>query len=819
MQVFPDSKNWLDEYRRRINLCEARPFKYTKSITELHPPHEHPVGEMLDMDVILAIGAVWLGLGNANVDFAYANSNLFSIARTARMVGMHAVRGSNHFIMPLILNEESDSLLPESDEDTVEPLKPVFSAFQRGEEEKIQEYVTAAESAKQKDPGNKNNPPLSLKEREIKYKAYHGGIGHLMLAIAEKVDIDEGNAVQNTQPKKARVRLRFMDSANGLVNRGLIRRVARNIVRNSGWLGDIWPCFDPKEEDWVEVLGQSVNRCGEHTVLNAWAYMLDIPLAPPRIERLSKTHYDEARRMIRLALRGHLDSLTIRAWMQRSKYAIDESLSQLQQSQVQNPGLPRKLRNMQTKALNEDFFNEIVDYFHTQELPKNQHDATDPGAVPLAPDAVATQQSEHQPEAPAGDTISTGQNLDPGSSAASDTASSTASLITPQLPQFPVRHLSTWQESMVHGLRYYSASRARTLRTTEDPLKNSTTISSFSNMTDYEVILGIAPVWEGLTRLGRADIQFTYAGMDIFSPGRGQQGVGAIGRRSRFIMPLSFPSANAKALEDEGEGQKKIPGVGHLLLCVAELVNDRPLTVQCHLLDSRPGLVNDERIELKVKQIIRSSGWLGTNKSRINFGLRPFMRIPVPNQVGDNTCGLHVIFNAWATMLGISIHPYHLRRGRPPVGDNEAIDQMFVTTGLEIVNLALAGFMDSARIQAFFNVFGYSVEQRFSDPTRAVISVHAVGMNQEKFRRTLQKRYWNNVLACARTHKATFPDDDMAYLMSFGLSVDEAWTALVIGGPDREQALSWHFNQDILLPRPEEALSPKTPESGRLNRP
>lgn len=813
--MFPESKSWLEEFRRRIALCGERPIEDTPSITDLHPPHQQPVGEMRDIDVVLAIGSVWLGLMNAKVDFAYANSNLFLFARSMRMVGMHAVKGANHFLMPLIFNDELQSLPPESGEDTAKPLEPAFSAFQRGEEEKNQENVAAAEKAKQKDPGNKNRSPLSLEDQEVKIQDYKGGIGHFVLAIAEKVDREGHNTIKDVGTKKALVRLKFMDSADGLLAKGIIRRVARNIVRNSGWLGDIWPCFDTDEEHWIEVLRQSPNRCGEHTVLNAWAYMLDIPLAKNRKRALAKTSYEEVRRMICLALQGRLDSLTIRAWMQHFNYAVDESLSQLQQIQAQNPGLPNKFRNIQTVALNEDAFNEIVDHIHVQEQADNQHPATIIGAVSVQPDAAAAQKSGPAPKVTNGAALPPGQDSLAESSGASDVStSSPTSAIIPQPPQATFPPPRTWNDRLAQGLVYHRNLRARNPRTTEDALKDATRITSFSNMADYEVILGIAPIWEGLKRLGRADFDFTYAGMELFSPGGEQQGVGAVGRWSRFIMPLYFPPTDAEPLEDPGEGKKKIVGVGHLLFCVAELVDDRPMTVQIQILDSLTDTVDRQRIAQEVQKIIQRSGWLGPMVAPI---YRPYSLIRVPQQVGYNTCGLHVIFNAWATMLGIPILPSHQRRKRPDRDGDVATDDRFLKLGLEIVNLALAGFMDSATIQAFFNVFGYSVEQRSGDRARAVVPVHAVGMNQDKFRLTLAKRHWGSRLAFARLQNVTFPDAATAHLAELGLSEDEAWTALVIAGGDPQRAFHWHFGRDVPgeLPRPEEALSPQTPDRRR----
>lgn len=829
-QVFPESKSWLDEYRRRVELCEERPIKYTSSITDLHPPHQQRDDEMRDIDVILAIGAVWLGLMNANIDFAYANSDLFSFARSMRMVGMHAIKGTNPFLMPLIFSKELEALSPELGEDTAEPLEPVFSVFQRGEEQKNQENVVAAKKAQQKDPGNKNKPPLPLEDQNMENKRYKGDIGHFVLAIAEKVNRDGANTIKDIRMKKALVRLRFMDSAEGLLDKGLIRRVARNIVRNAGWLGDIWPSFDPNEEDWVDVLGQSVNRCGEHTVLNAWAYMLEIPLAATRKGALAKASYEDIRRMIGLALRGQLDSLTIRAWMQHYKFAISEPLSQLQQTQKQNPDLPNKLRYMQTVALNEKAFNEIVDDMHTQEQAANRDHARIWGAVSVPPGCATTQQSGHAPEVATGFTLPLpGQGSAAGSSdtcggsdsssgssdASGDSGSSSGSADTPPPPPASLQTPGTWKESLVRGLASHIALRAKNPRTTKGALKDATIIRDSSNMADYEVILGIAPIWESLKRLRRADFDFTYAGMDIFSPGGKQEEVGAVGGWSRFIMPLFFSSTTSEALEDQVKGQERIHPAGHLLLCVAELVDARPMTVQLRIFDSRRGTVTEEQIALSAERIINRSRWLGSAGPLIQVLYRPCIWNRVPQQVGINTCGLHVIFNAWATMLGIPIHTEILRRGRSREEENDATDQRFLAQGLEIVNLALEGFMDSTTIQAFFNVYGYSVEQRFRDSARSVIPVKAIGMNQDKFGRTLRKRVWSSKLEYAGARMETFPDATMAGLVAQGLSRDQAWTALAIAGGNSDGAFHWHYAQDVAgeLPKPEEALSPKTPKT------
>ena len=784
----------------------------------MHPPHQYLSGDMHSIDVILAIGAVWLGLMEAKIDFAYADSDLFSFAHSIRMVGMHAVKGTNHFLMPLLFNEESLALSPEPEEDTVEPLKPVFSAFQRDEQHRHQENLAAAEKAKKKAIGSRTRSPGSLEVQKVQTKGHKGGIGHFMLAIAEKVCTDPVNTVQAAQAKKDLVRLRFMDSADGVVDKGLIRRVARNTVRHAGWLGDIWPRFDASEEDWTDVVRQIGIKSGEHTVLNAWAYMLDIPLAPTRKKGLGHSFYKEVRNMIILALRGQLDSLTIRAWLQHSKYAVDEPLSQLQQIQVQQPGLPNNLRNMQTVALNQDAFNQIVQEIYTQEQAKKQTPTMKRSNVTNKPhgqriDLNVLSSITSSPSSQ--NSIST---QDPASS--QDSNASSSSICLPVDPSSPAdTSPKTWQQSLVHHLALNNNESAGTRRTTNDALKNATVIHSYSNLADYEVVLGIAPIWEGIKRVGRPDFDFAYAGIDVFAPGGEQVKIGAVGEWSRFIMPLFFSGVDSIELENQGKRKKTIDTVGHLLLCVAELVDvaearEGPtMTVQLEILDSRPGTVSEADILREAKSKIRDSRWLGRTGRQGRVKYKMIFR-DVPRQVGNNTCGLHTILNAWSYMLSIPIHPGPFRRGRDETTLNDATDIKFLSQGLTIVNLALKGFMDSTTIQAFFHVYGYSVEQRFGDPTRTAVKVYAIGMNLDKLVRILRRRSMAEKTKRARAENKEFNDRDISSLINHDLTEEGAWTALVMGKGNVNKAVAWCYTWDFwgqLLP-PEEALSPQTPD-------
>lgn len=234
--------------------------------------------------------------------------------------------------------------------------------------------------------------------------------------------------------------------------------------------------------------------------------------------------------------------------MQHSRYAVDVPLSYLQQAESDHPATPSSLQNMQTVALNENAFNIIVNEIHVQEQATNQSCAELWASIGSAPDGPMAKQTGHSTEA--GVAIAP-SSLVSGPSNAQDAStgvvSSTESTVSPQ-PALPSP--KTWQQSLIRGLAIIRALRTKNLPTTKSTSKTPTKIRSSSNLADYEAVLGIAPIWEGLKRLGRPDVDFTFAGLDVLCPTPGvRQGVGAVGRWSRFIMPLYFDSVSEEALE------------------------------------------------------------------------------------------------------------------------------------------------------------------------------------------------------------------------------------------------------------------------------
>ncbi|CAD6580995.1 MAG: hypothetical protein ASARMPREDX12_000332 [Alectoria sarmentosa] len=316
----------------------------------------------------------------------------------------------------------------------------------------------------------------------------------------------------------------------------------------------------------------------------------------------------------------------------------------------------------------------------------------------------------------------------------------------------PVAPRLTWKKIMNDGLARHSSKQDASMNGSE-----LHEIKSASGMTIDDVLFAVGTIWEGLRIQG---VPFAYADTNVFDPayqqmvGReGWQTFGVVGKGDRFIMPLWFPpnaeeiekghkknldkkktGARAKGKEDQAKASTNQPSsdLGHLLLAVAEKHSSKAKTVHIEIRDSLNEFQDPHEIRDRARELAET--WLG-GAVEISF-----TDIAVPRQTGNsNACGFHVILNAWAVMLGIPLHQNECRR--KSCGHHKT----FIKIGLKIVNLALAGFMDSRTIQAFMNVFGVSEEQdsgTAEDPAKP--RVDAVKMDGNRLRRALERQQ-NNI--------------------------------------------------------------------------
>jgi len=187
-------------------------------------------------------------------------------------------------------------------------------------------------------------------------------------------------------------------------------------------------------------------------------------------------------------------------------------------------------------------------------------------------------------------------------------------------------------------------------------------------------------------------------------------------------------------------------------------------------------------IRERTKAIVENSEWAAPDDQGAHIPITNNTYVRTPKQkANSNTCGFYTILNAEAVMLGIPVHPQSRRRGQSTHGE-------FMAQGLEIINLALSGHMDSRTIQAFLNVFGYTtVQDPENENDNVKHRVTTVRMNQGPLEIALnnQRCIDENLPSPSATPSdespspttTTFPDGDIQQLLALG-TAEQAIEAL-----------------------------------------
>ena len=281
----------------------------------------------------------------------------------------------------------------------------------------------------------------------------------------------------------------------------------------------------------------------------------------------------------------------------------------------------------------------------------------------------------------------------------------------------------TWEEILDEGLERHESAKH------EDQYNQYTEIGSVSEMEIDEVWLAIGSIWDGIRR-APGGVVYAYGDVRLLEYKGTQQEENdnnpVPGPRQRFIVPLilgaNYADQSFLKKNNTNEISESTNHIGHFMLAVAQIQSkDGQDQIQLEFYDSRIGTESEADIRSRTELIIQNSQWLCSDSREASFNLSyapdaPEDFLVVPQQAaqqeeqteGINECGLYTILNAWAVMLEIPVRRYPCRRG------NVTHDE-FVTQGLRIINLVLAGHMDSRTIQAFFNVYGYCKPQNAMD--------------------------------------------------------------------------------------------------------
>lgn len=123
-----------------------------------------------------------------------------------------------------------------------------------------------------------------------------------------------------------------------------------------------------------------------------------------------------------------------------------------------------------------------------------------------------------------------------------------------------------------------------------------------------------------------------------------------------------------------------------------------------HYDSSEPGYHRNRLRFLQARAQVIRAGWDGTpGDTNVITGVAVDQRCG--RQTAHWTCGIHTILNAWAHALGLAL-PATDARGQPAViASGRGAD--FVNRAVDIIRLAVQGYMDSDTIHAFFECFGF----------------------------------------------------------------------------------------------------------------
>ena len=361
---------------------------------------------------------------------------------------------------------------------------------------------------------------------------------------------------------------------------------------------------------------------------------------------------------------------------------------------------------------------------------------------------------------------------------------------------------TTWRERLESGLQRQRRRKAEVEMKHQGKKTVFADIKTLERMGHYDIVNAIASVWEALRR---KNIYYAFGHDSVYQTSEGQSSAASDGRldgqdmllpgERGFIMPLVLPG-------------KTIKSTAHYVLAVTRLLEDgiQDPWVDIEIFDSCVEYVPQEDVQSGARRVVQNSDWLASvgvpndRPFRENIGWPEF-----PRQEGVDTCGFNVILNAWAVMLEIPLYPS--RAGRRTV-DGYWSSEEFLDQGREMLNLALAGCMDSETIQAFMNTHGYSAEQSVNDAEEAVRHITTVRMNTERFGQILKNE---NKLRAWRENKSQISSDmDAKISQIIDMLVEEVKDeqqiveALILEDGDIERAVARIFeaNENPLTPSP-----------------
>ena len=770
---YTENGEWSLELRRRLWESAHSASTYEEGFAALENPYQITRGQsfhqLTEMEVILAIAAIWRGLAEYGHYFAFGDVAMFRNARLQKQAQAACVpRATKRFIMPLVFGSGIQN--------------PPLDKNGADAEETTANYSVLA--AAEYPLHGKESIPIRLIFWYSKPRP-NGSQG----ASAAKLPVSEE----------------------------LIRETARSIVRNSRFTSGLRAKFDDQNEEWRPVPDAVVSGSFEtspyHLVLHAWAYMLDIPIEARHtreVETVDDVLYTQTRELINLALRGSLTLETIRLFLLEVGYALDGPGPRLNQklSQTKNTaGLAARqedeVRRCRAYLMNEVVFDKIIsdlrsDKDLTHIRPIGVSKGGDPnlreelmeqfqGLTKQVQEIGKLEQLEPQIKAAAAEiardvnerTDAFEERLDAKLDAVQRAVGSPTHSAEPQglVQQFnamnkkidenanalkeeiraknvvieatqPTESLSqrvaaanTWTQRFKISHEYF---RRQWTEAGKRPFTGLDDWPGYDKVIDNDgVFSAIGSIWWALWQKGRRfslpTQQACQWNRTAVGVAEGHRAIAGTGAQYPLLLPLvvDYDDFELPPRKTREEKQRKLALTGsilsHYIVLTAAPPKSQKFTGRLGdyiFVEPRGRRPNHQKLDPIAKDLINRVGWLSFDPET-NHAIetdRPVMLLGVPEiqQLLFDNGALHAILTSWAYMLGFKRDRVKRLVADP---DSEESERHFYTMGFEVIECVIAGMYDTQTIQAFFHAYGYIDHQDYHDKNRLVMQAPAVAMD------------------------------------------------------------------------------------------
>ena len=246
----------IQAFERGFNAAESENKKPKKLLPTGKIHQSNKTINLYLVDVILAIASVWAAFPDRTQQYAFTDEL---------------------------------ALAPVIDSDGTKLSRSAHGIVGKGKPLLIPIYLDPPESA--------GRSPIPGKSGPV------GGIGHLVLVLAQP-------------PKSGEKEASFMryDSRDRITDRILIFNGVQKFLKDYEWCAGM---ADPTPQQFTGARcpAQTGNTCGLHSILAAWALMLNIELVHDTKER-RPNFYEKTRDLVNLALAGAVDLGTIQAYFE-----------------------------------------------------------------------------------------------------------------------------------------------------------------------------------------------------------------------------------------------------------------------------------------------------------------------------------------------------------------------------------------------------------------------------------------------------------------------------------------------------------------------